>query len=47
MRMNPNMPQTALQKAVFYTLKGHLSRCERWPFGKPLIIRGLAYHLTA
>ena len=42
MRMNPNMRQIALQKAVFYTLKGHLSQCERWPFGKPLIVRELA-----
>lgn len=46
MRMSPNMPQIAMQKAVFCTLKGHLSQCERWPFGKPLIISGLANNET-
>ena len=41
LRMTPNMRQIALQKAVFCTLKGHLSQCERWPFGKPLIVSEL------
>ena len=30
-----------MQKAIFYTLKGHLLHCERWPFGKSLTINGL------
>ena len=30
-----------MQKAVFYTLKGHLLHCKRWPFRKLLTINGL------
>lgn len=33
----PNMPPFAVQKAIFYTTKGHLSHGERWPFEKRLI----------
>lgn len=33
--------QIALQKAINRKPKGHLSHCERWPFGKPLIVSEL------
>jgi hypothetical protein len=37
------MPPFTFQKAVFYTLKGHLLQANSWPFAKPLIINGLHY----
>ena len=41
LRMNCERLQIAMQKAIFYTLKGHLLHCKRWPFGKSLTINGL------
>jgi hypothetical protein len=36
------MPPFGLQKATFYTLKGHLLQAKRRPFAKALIINGLS-----
>ena len=35
-------PSFGFQKAMFYTLKGHLSQCKRWPFTNLLVIRQIA-----
>ncbi len=39
--MHPNMRPFTFPKAVFYTLKGRLSQCERRPFITCLIVNRL------
>ena len=41
LRIEPKRRSFAFQKAVFCTLKGHLSQCKRCPFGTVLIINDL------
>ena len=41
-RLECERPCFALQKADFYSLKGHLSDGKRRSFGKPLVFRLLA-----